>query len=326
MNPLITVCMAVYRPDQEYFMQQLNSIDAQSYENLELLLLEDCGGNAAELQEIVSQTLHRVRWEFHSNEKNLGSTGTFEKLVSMAKGDLIALCDQDDVWEKDKLSALAACFEDPAVTLAYSDLSVIDGKGTLVADSFTKVRKNLKHFSGAGLYPFFIRRNCVTGCAMMVRRQVVQDALPFPEVYIHDHWLTLWAAVKGTLAFIPRPLVQYRLHGHNQIGAQMLANAHNRDDYISVRLKAEGEKYAVAANAFQAYPEVMEQIAFYQTFLKNREAFLKKRSWKNFRAFWKGRRVDKLLFLLEFALAVLPRPLGVRFLKAVTRNNRRKDS
>ena len=311
----VSICMAVYRPDERYFLEQLKSIDAQTYPDLELLILEDCGGNGEEIRRLVEATVKKVPVVFQSNDRNLGSNETFARLTERARGEYLAFCDQDDVWEPEKIASLVALMEE-GVTLAYSDLSVIDGEGRLLYASFQQKRRRVRHLSGNGLYPFFIRRNCVTGCTMLVQSQVAKRALPLPGAYVHDHWLALRAAVEGRIAYCPRPLVRYRLHGHNQIGANTLSDAHDRNDYLSVRLSQEQEKYDAVYEAYPE-PEIRQTVEQYNLFLARRRNYLKKRTLKAFFSFCKGFRTDPALFLLEFALAALPLSWGRAMLKKI---------
>jgi len=65
--------------------------------------------------------------QLHFNESNLGSTRNFEKAIGLCTGDLIATCDQDDIWLPQKFERLAAVFaSEPDVGLAFSDAILVD--------------------------------------------------------------------------------------------------------------------------------------------------------------------------------------------------------
>jgi hypothetical protein len=67
-----------------------------------------------------------------------------------------------------------------------------------------------------------LRRNFVTGATVMMRRIVVEYALPVPDAWLHDEWLAIAAAAAGVVDFLPEPLIDYRQHSANQIGARTL--------------------------------------------------------------------------------------------------------
>ena len=60
--------------------------------------------------------------------------------------------------------------------------------------------------------------NFVTGCAMMVKKDIAKKAIPFEETLIHDQWISIIAAINGKIEFINKPLVRYRQHSFNQTG------------------------------------------------------------------------------------------------------------
>jgi hypothetical protein len=63
-------------------------------------------------------------------------------------------------------------------------------------------------------------QNVVTGCASVVNRACVLQALPFPaDVVLHDWWLALVAAQAGGMRYLPQPCVSYRQHSTNVVGA-----------------------------------------------------------------------------------------------------------
>ncbi len=68
-------------------------------------------------------------------------------------------------------------------------------------------------------------QNFMTGCTMLVNRRLLDIALPIPkEALMHDWWLALCAAVFGHIGFIDKPLVKYRQHGGNEVGAKHISD------------------------------------------------------------------------------------------------------
>src|SRR5439155_22468886 len=59
-----------------------------------------------------------------------------------------------------------------------------------------------------------------TGCASLINRSLLEIALPLPPAAVlHDWWITACAAAFGTIRYLPEPLVLYRQHGRNAVGA-----------------------------------------------------------------------------------------------------------
>jgi hypothetical protein len=68
-----------------------------------------------------------------------------------------------------------------------------------------------------------LTQNLVTGCSVVINRNLLELATPIPHgINLHDWWLAICAAACGRIGYIDQPLVQYRQHSRNQIGAMTL--------------------------------------------------------------------------------------------------------
>lgn len=218
----IFIICCIYGANPAYLRAQLASIQSQSQADWRCLLLDD-GGNDAMIAEIDALCAADPRFAYRRNTVSLGVYRNFEVGLQAAPEDcaLICFCDQDDVWEPQKLAQLAAAFDDPAVLLAHSDLALIDGADRLLEPSAIVFEgRDTADFSAARL----VLRNSVTGCAAMLRRDLLAHVLPFPEmgpqrIVLHDSWCAIVAALSGRVAFVPAALVRYRQHGGNIVGA-----------------------------------------------------------------------------------------------------------
>lgn len=236
-KPLISIVMAVYEPNLQWFKEQLESLEAQSYPNLELLVIDDCSPTVPFeiIKQYVSECIRSFPYQIDRNEKNLGSNLTFEKLTRLATGKYIAYCDQDDVWLPEKLSVLEEKIEQTSAKLVCSDMYVIDGQGKQTADSITKVRRHHVFQSGEHLSEGLLFRNFVTGCTMMMPTDLAKQAIPFCPYMVHDHYLALYASLHGAIRSIMRPLIRYRIHGGNQTG--VLAGVVDKKSYYHIRIE-----------------------------------------------------------------------------------------
>jgi hypothetical protein len=188
---VIAVCLAVHRPDPARLQGQLASLEAQEGADWTLIREDDSAGTGA--------------WR------------AFERCYARVPADaaFVAPCDQDDVWQPAKLAALQAAMA-PGVALAFSDLRIVDADGGVISPTYWTNRVATWDDLGAEL-----STNVVTGAACLVRREVLDVALPFPDELdgsFHDHWLAVCALAVGRLAYVDRPLVDYVQHGENVIG------------------------------------------------------------------------------------------------------------
>ncbi|TDV50888.1 glycosyltransferase [Actinophytocola oryzae] len=208
----VAICMATYRPDAGFLAQQLDSIRAQKHTNWLCVISDDASG----VDHVA--TIHRLvagdeRFVVLAHDENVGFYRNFERAMTHvpAAADLVALSDQDDVWDADKLDTLVERFADPSVTLAYADMRLIDTHDEVIESSFWRHRRN----QWSDLDSLLLL-NTVTGAACMVRADVVREqVLPFPPgtpSAFHDQWIAAVALAAGRLEFVDRPLHSYRQH------------------------------------------------------------------------------------------------------------------
>ncbi|MFI9008706.1 glycosyltransferase [Actinosynnema sp. NPDC053489] len=219
-GPRVAICLASYRAPRRHFAAQVESIRAQTHSNWVCVISDDGSGaeGLAVLRDVVGDD---PRFVVVAHEDNVGFYRNFERALSLvpADADLVALSDQDDLWDADKLAVLVSRFADPAVQLAYCDMRLVDDAGEVVAESVWSDRVN----QSADLEQLLLL-NTVTGAASVVRADLVRDrVLPLPpgtpSAY-HDQWIAACALAVGTISFVDRPLHSYRQHGANVTGWQ----------------------------------------------------------------------------------------------------------
>lgn len=232
-NPLVSIVLAVYKPNMKWFGELLDSLNNQSYSNIELLIWDDCPESPTD-EDFIATHIQAFEYTLYRGEKNMGSNYAFERLTELSNGSYISYCDQDDIWNYDKVETMVDAFVTKNVDLVYSDLSVIDGDGKDIFNSITKLSKRHVFLEGNDLFKSLIVRNVVVGCAMMVKAEIAKEAIPFDKNMVHDHWIALYAASKGYLYPIKVPLIKYRIHGSNQTG--VLKGIQSKDDYYKKRI------------------------------------------------------------------------------------------
>lgn len=235
-KPQVAILMAVYEPDLEWLRAQLCSLEKQTYSNLCLYIRDDASQKVSfhKIQSCVQDCITAFPFFLQRNEENIGSNRTFQRLTQEAKGDYFAYCDQDDVWLSEKIETLVGELEARHVTLACSDVAVIDADGRQIADSITELRPRHIFRSGEGVAGDLIYRNFVIGCTMLLPAWLAREACPFAEDMVHDHYLALYAALHGAIYSHLTPLIQYRIHGGNQTG--VLSHITDKASYIDLHL------------------------------------------------------------------------------------------
>ena len=235
-KPLISIVMAVYEPNLQWFKEQLESLEEQTYPNLELLVIDDCSPTVPFeiIKQYVSECIRSFPYQVDRNEKNLGSNLTFERLTRWAKGKYIAYCDQDDVWLPEKIDELHSELQRTGAVMCYCDMAIINEVGCKMADSLRAIRPRLQYWQGENLLDRYFFRNCTAGCSMLIQTALAKQAIPFPPHTVADHWLALWASRNGNIAFADQRLVLYRQHQNNQTG--ILSGVENKRNYYKLRV------------------------------------------------------------------------------------------
>lgn len=206
--PTVSVAMCTFN-GRRWLDAQLDSILASLGDDDELVIVDDASsdGTWSMLQALTDPRVRTLR-----NRANCGVVASFERALCAARAPIVLLADQDDVWERDKRDAMLAAFDDdPSVTGVVSDATLIDADGVSIGDSFMATRGGFAGTLGATLL-----RSRFLGCAMGVRRSVLDLALPIPaRAPMHDMWLGVIAASLGRVAYVDRPLLRYRRHDAN---------------------------------------------------------------------------------------------------------------
>ena len=208
MSPLISIALCTYN-GETYLPVQLDSLLAQDWENLEIVVVDD--GSTDRTREILLDYASRdPRISVTFNEQNLGFFANFEKAFSLTKGEFIAPCDQDDWWHPQKIEGLHAAIGERAI--AYCDSLFVDSQGLSLNRKASEVLRMVEGKDPAT----FVFGNCVSGHAMLVRRNLLERAMPFPKGRFHDWWMAFVAASTEGLVFVPEPWVHYRQHASAQ--------------------------------------------------------------------------------------------------------------
>jgi hypothetical protein len=220
----ISVAMCTYN-GAPYLREQVESIAAQARLPDELVVCDDHSTDATNdiLSDFAATAPFPVR-HYH-NEQNLGSTRNFERVIGLCEGDVIALSDQDDVWRPDKLALTEKYFSgNAALGLLFSDAEIVDEElrtlGLLWNESgFDKSPQKMIREGKA--FEVLLPAWWVTGATMAFQARFRDLVLPIPSAIpmIHDGWIALVIAAVSEITFIEEPLIRYRQHAGQQLGA-----------------------------------------------------------------------------------------------------------
>ena len=211
---MISVCIATYN-GQDYIKEQLDSILFQLDKNDEIIISDD-GSTDNTLNIIRSYNDERIIIRHHKTAKKSVSkpinlaTKNFENALKNTSGDIIFLCDQDDVWQSSKISDCMKILNDKNCILLVHDATIVDNQLEVIENSYFDLVSSRKGFLKN------ITKNTYLGCTMCFKKELLNFALPFPQtLHAHDMWLGLLAEKVGIVEFVQKKLILYRRHSSN---------------------------------------------------------------------------------------------------------------
>jgi len=227
LNSKTFIILAVFN-GAEFLAEQFDSLIAQTETHWKLLIRDDCSTDDS--PEIIRRYVSKdsricvLNPAKHNSSSALANFSVLFDAAYDQGAEYIFCCDQDDVWVPEKLDLMLSTLktlegDSKVPSLVHHDLTVVNQSMEPIADSFVDMMQLQP--SDEQNPQRLISRNEVTGCAMACNRALLEIALPISHLAVmHDWWLALSAAYFGRLEFVPRPLVKYRQHGRNAIGAK----------------------------------------------------------------------------------------------------------
>ena len=209
--------MATYN-GEKYLAEQLDSIINQTYHNWNLLIRDDNSTDRTlEIIQDYQKKDNRIKL-LKDNEGNLGIVKNFEELLKNSESEFIMFSDQDDIWIENKLDVYLKTAEKIKIKgfLLHSDAILFDkNKSNILKDTFIfkkAINKGLENV----FFNYFVQ-----GATILISKEIKNFILPFPkEVYLHDRYIHLISELFFERVFINQPLIYYRQHDNNQIGAK----------------------------------------------------------------------------------------------------------
>lgn len=208
-----------------YIEDQIKSILSQSIPPAKIIISDD--GSSDNTIQIAIMCFAAFSFENYQVVKGpkSGIASNFLASLSYSKSDYLFFCDQDDVWLDNKVSIFSevtARLNDQSPVLIFSDANVADHQLNIKSTSFIKYSGlNVKLLDDDSI----LFENCVQGASCCINsslRSIVIDSLRYVDmknILMHDWWCTILAKYFGRVIFVDKPLILYRQHDLNQVGA-----------------------------------------------------------------------------------------------------------
>ena len=242
----IAIIIATYN-SANYIIELLESLERQTYTNFSCYIHDD--GSSDETMDLISEYKKCSQMDIRIlNYPYVGSAkGNFFSMLNYVNEPYIMFCDHDDVWLDFKVEKSikkikeveGGCTNRPV--LVFSDLVVVNENLETIANSFMKY---------GGLRPDRIKtnqlliENMAPGCTMIANKALYSLARKITDnnsIMMHDHFFMLVVSCFGGVEFLDEPLLLYRQHGDNEVGASKKISTLTRVKLAIIRL-SKGEQ------------------------------------------------------------------------------------
>lgn len=303
----VSVILSTYN-GSKYIIEQLESIKKQTYSVDEVLICDDCSTDRTVdiIKEFISRNKLEEKWKLTINSSNKGWKRNFYELFLKASGDYIFTCDQDDIWDENKIKLMVDFISEKNATLVASDY-IVFYEGQSVRLPRTKISKISSNHS----YEKIKKNRAILlidrpGCTYCISSKIKEHfkQLWFDE-YPHDALLWRIAFLTDSLYILHEPLIRFRRHELNASdyknrtisdrievakyfvhflselvkNRDLLEIDKKKQDYIKVALIVQEKRIEVLKNRNLLGAVLMVRYAFYyptvNTYLADVQAILK---------------------------------------------------
>lgn len=219
MEEKLSIVIAAYK-GEKYIIPLLESLFAQTVKVDEILVSDDSPDDATKeiIEKVASSSPIPI---FYSrNEAPLGAAGNFAHVIGKAAGDIIFICDQDDIWLPEKVELLLQELKDhPQTDVVFCNSKVVDGDLRDLGYSTRDVVHFFEEDSfalNAGNMESLFHTPMLYGHNIALRKRFLHYMLPMPELDSYDLYIALLAGGLGCVRCVYKDLTLHRRHGENQ--------------------------------------------------------------------------------------------------------------
>lgn len=199
MAELVSIIMPSYNT-AKYIAETVQSVLAQTYQDWELIIVDDCSTD--DTDEVVKPFLSDSRIRYLKNEKNSGAAVSRNWALREAKGKWIAFLDSDDLWMPEKLEKQIAFMEENGYHFSYTDYVEIDETSKPNGKRVTGPKKITK----AGMFDY-----CWPGCLTVMYDSEAVGLVQIADIKKNNDY-AMWLKVckKADCYLLDEPLAKYR--------------------------------------------------------------------------------------------------------------------
>lgn len=284
-SPIFSVITASYNYEK-YIEQTINSVVKQTFKNFEIIIADDGStDNSVQIIQNYAEKYPNIKFFTHANNQNLGLAETLKMCIEKANGKYIAFLESDDFWHEDYLQEKFDIFsKNEDIGLVFNKVKPFgdENKMELLQGYFEKcenICQNLKLPANITKYLFSI--NLIPTFSCWSCQKTLLENCNFNSTIppFLDYWILAQLSCKTNVAYIDKPLTNWRLHPKSFISETKQKNFNKKT--FTKNLLAELKKINP-----QNYMSILESIVDYKknnfkkpanystNFFKNKKTYL----------------------------------------------------
>lgn len=230
MSPLISVVMSAYN-EEKHLAEAIRSILDQTYQDFEFIIIDDASSDHT--WDVMKQ-FNDPRIVLHQNSENLGLTRSLNIGLRLAKGNLIARMDANDVASSHRFERQVEVLrEDEDIDLVWTGADYIDDDGVFLCTKRSPAQHEVIELLLSCNDDFPMGKNHINHISVMFRKDPVLNAGGYSEEYSFGQDGNLWCRLLKSgarFSFIDEPLMAIRLM-FDSITSRRLALFSGENDY-----------------------------------------------------------------------------------------------
>ncbi|MCQ6280006.1 glycosyltransferase [Bacillus sp. EB600] len=216
----VSVVMTTYN-GEKYIYEQIKSIYKQTQSPDEVIICDDCSSDSTVTivkEFIVKHSLNN--WMLFVNKENKGWQKNFIEAMGKSTGDVIFLCDQDDIWLDDKIEHMVNAMKcNDQIKCLAGNIITIDDSGQVFNNKHGYAQSCNTNIITK--IPFNKKFNTITilGCSLCLTREIAEIIRDLDvKNFSHDAQTCRLANLLDGTYLIDRPVIKYRIHSNNTSG------------------------------------------------------------------------------------------------------------
>ena len=217
---------------EKYIEKQLESILNQTMLPYEIIISDD--GSQDNTVPVIQQFIESRRESITQgavhirvivNNGRHGVCGNFENAFMHTTGDVVFLCDQDDIWFPEKIEKVLYIMEKRPENVLLHDAEAFkeeNGKMMMLNYRLMKLAKpegeSVWKLDRSDYLPSVFNYCIIQGMCICIRREYLMKILPICKAANHDDWILFCACADNSLIVLNESLAYYRIHGSNTVG------------------------------------------------------------------------------------------------------------